>query len=110
MGSAYAIILPSVEALESDLGLGKGAYEQVRGEEIDVRESEEIQRTPSERGPSIDENAAILAVSPHASIFEEREGENAAKEVKLSLQDKIQLIKPMLTVFILPLVLVYFFE
>jgi battenin len=71
LGIGYAIVLPTVEAVQEESGLAKGTYEQVRGEESDWQDS---------------------------------------SHVKLTLQDKIRLIKPMLTVYILPLVLVYFFE
>jgi battenin len=116
MGLAYGLILPSVEALEADLGIGKGGYAQVRAEEFDVRDGEEDEEEEEEEarlpghGHGIDEDEAILAVSPHASLFEGVDGDTSTKEIKLSLQDKIQLIKPMLLVYILPLVLVYFFE
>lgn len=106
MGFTYSVVLPSIEAVESELGAAKGDYEPLRADEDDERESEERPRTPP-----TDETAAILAVSPHASlILDATEQDKDGAQVRLSLHDKMQLIKPMLFVYILPLVLVYFFE
>lgn len=59
------------------------------------------------------QEAALLAVSPHASNFSS-EGDDSHQQpqtsVRLTAQDKLRLIKPMLFVYIAPLVLVYFFE
>lgn len=109
MGFSYAVILPSVESIESEMQSGKGDYRVVLGEEYEVRDSEDVQ-SPSQQGPSIEEIAAVLAVSPHASTFEGVDANLDVTQVRLTLQDKVKLIKPMLLVFILPLVLVYFFE
>lgn len=106
MGLAYSIILPSIESVEEEVKTGKGAYEPIQAEEYDGRESED--GSTSQRGSSIDENA-----SPHASFMQESEPDKSIKEInklQLTLQDKMKLIKPMLFVYILPLVLVYFFE
>lgn len=112
MGSAYSIVLPSIESIENEFGTAKGDYEPIHAEEYDVRESEDSSPASPERRQSTSENAAVLAVSPHASIIETIPGEGVSKasQVKLTMHDKIQLIKPMLLVYILPLVLVYFFE
>jgi battenin len=108
MGFAYSIALPSTDSVENELGV-KAAYEPIQGEEYEVRDSEDISSASPERGPSMDEAAAVLAVSPHASMIDSDDSSRAT-QVKLTMNDKIQLIKPMLFVYIFPLVLVYFFE
>jgi hypothetical protein len=112
MGIAYSVVLPSIESVENELGTVKGTYEPLQGEDYDVRDSEDLSSSSPVREPSLDEAVAILAVSPHASSIETVEGDGVtrASQVKLTMHDKIQLIKPMLFVYIFPLVLVYFFE
>jgi len=112
MGFAYSVVLPSIESIENEFGSVKGDYEPIHAEEYDVRDSEDDTPISPESRQSTSENAAVLAVSPHASIIETVHGEGVSKasQVKLTMHDKVQLIKPMLLVYILPLVLVYFFE
>lgn len=111
MGIAYSVVLPSIDSVEEEMGIAKGTYEPLQAEEYDSRESEND--SISQRGPSIDESAAVLAVSSHVSFIQASEPDGILKDiskVQLTLRDKMELIKPMLFVYILPLVLVYFFE
>ena len=112
MGITYAIILPNVEALEAEREASKGSYEAVEADdEFAIRDSEDEPGSPARA--SLEESRAMLAVSPHASTIQNMDESLVTKDVskiRLTFQDKITLIKPMLFVYILPLVLVYFFE
>lgn len=132
MGITYAFILTSVQAVDDAEEDAKGSYEPLQAEAFDVgddsEDEEEVGQT-SEEGDNTkagrrssqdvqiaDSSANVpLAISPHASSFghvldQETGKRDPAKSVGLSLKDKIELIKPMLFVYIVPLVLVYFFE
>lgn len=137
MGITYAFILPSPEAVRAELEQEKeDGYTLVFDDEHvdddgqepidDVRVNEEAQgegrrgfkgarksTDDEERREDEAEDAALLAVSPHASNISSDGGDRqqqARTSVKLSAQDKLRLIKPMFFVYIFPLVLVYFFE
>lgn len=120
MGFTYAVILTSVQAVDDAEEDAKGSYEPLQAEAFDVgddSEEEEESETVRSGRPSRDEASASvpLAISPHASSFgeivDQEPGKgNPSKSTALSLRDKIELIKPMLFVYIIPLVMVYFFE
>lgn len=131
MAVAYGIVLPSVEAVAGDEADAKGSYAPLladdgRGARMsgdtdgededesdhgDRRQSSTSSRTAAVTGPT----AVPLAISPHASGVEGIDENDVPKSegqarVRLSLADKMKLIRPMLLVYIIPLVLVYFFE
>lgn len=131
MGFTYAVILTSVQAVDDSEEDAEGSYEPLQAEAFDVgddSEDEEIEREGDEpdhikangrssRDILNEESSASvpLAISPHASSFgdmvDQESGKgDLSKSVGLSLRDKIELIKPMLFIYIVPLVLVYFFE
>ncbi|PWN93879.1 batten's disease protein Cln3 [Acaromyces ingoldii] len=137
MGITYAFILPSPEAVRAELEQEKeDGYTLVFDNEHvddggqepvdDVRVNEEAQgegrrgfkgarksTDDEERREDEAEDAALLAVSPHASNISSDGSDlqqQARTSVKLSARDKLHLIKPMFFVYIFPLVLVYFFE
>lgn len=129
MGFTYAVILTSVQAVDDAEEDAKGSYEPLQAEAFDVGDDSEEDEVDQEDPDNIktsrrtsrdilneESSASVpLAISPHASSFgeivDQESGKgNSSKSVGLSLKDKIELIKPMLFVYIVPLVLVYFFE
>lgn len=123
MGFTYAFILPSVQSVDDAESDHKGLYAAIQADAYDADDDdEEVEEENAEEADSrdhIDEPSSAnvpLAISPHASTFDRIHDQetikngDSAKKVRLSIHDKIQLIKPMMFVYIVPLVLVYFFE
>ncbi|PWN33942.1 batten's disease protein Cln3 [Meira miltonrushii] len=92
MGFTYAVILTSVQAVDDAEEDAKGSYEPLQAEAFDVGDDSE-----GEEESESSDNARTTGRAP-------------SKSAALSLRDKIELIKPMLFVYIVPLVMVYFFE
>lgn len=125
MGLTYAFILPTVQAVDGAEVEAKGAYEPLHAEAYDIADDDTDEEgeggaarpNGGEAHPSNEEDTVPagvpLSVSPHASSVDDHlddalDGDGS--RVRLSLADKMELIKPMLFVYIVPLVLVYFFE
>lgn len=104
-GTAYGIILPSVDSFHGVEG--RGMYEQLHG---DAPSPDEESADDAEEANDPSGNADVsFGVSATSSEFEQMRKDAEACD-RLSFSDKLSLIKPMLFVYIIPLVLVYFFE
>lgn len=127
MTIAYGLVLPTVEEIQDCESDRQGEYapifdgdraseddeEQEHSRAPSVSRDEARRQSTSSRRTSLEADTAPvpLSVSPHASTISSIEhAKGSESDVVLSLADKMQLIKPMLFVFILPLILVYFFE
>ena len=102
MVGSYLLILPSPEQVAAENDANTYAAlptdADVLGDDSDDEDEQpESAAAATEVGVSAPDAAALG-------------GKSAAGGVKLSFLDKMQLLKPMLLPFILPLVLVYFFE
>ena len=107
MVGAYVLILPTVEKLLGQTG--RGAYEAVPT--IDQTPSHQDGRPKDDDEDDEESDAESimeLAASPIALASSESPGHHA--QIRLSFQDKMTLLKPMLWPYIFPLVTVYFAE
>ncbi|CAO1615983.1 unnamed protein product [Sympodiomycopsis kandeliae] len=130
MAAAYFVLLPDVDKMkefETNAILNRTTRAQIRGqvrgdgyqpvardqddedddsqEELDGDEEDALNGTVADQ-VAAQSNGAPVTLLPRGlndSIIED-------KRIKLSMEEKISLLKPMLIPFILPLVLVYLFE
>jgi battenin len=121
MAAAYFVVMPDVDALkEFEAGLTGahgGGYQAVPSADTE-EDSDEEDETPTgdEQARERTSTAADAVGVSHAPTVplslpsELDENIRESKTVKLSFQEKMDLLKPMLIPFIAPLVLVYLFE
>ncbi|PWN22834.1 batten's disease protein Cln3 [Microstroma glucosiphilum] len=99
MAAAYFVVMPDVEAMkEFEAGLTSahgGGYQAVPSADDEDSDEEDEALTGEEQARGTTSTAADAVGS---------------KTIKLSFQEKMDLLKPMLVPFIAPLVLVYLFE
>jgi battenin len=125
MGISYAVVLPSIDAVNEAEGESNVAYEPLAHEAYDAprgsseeenedhtQDDDEDEQSGTTRSSKHARKPPLLSSSASASAMDSNGSFKSKSELRvvLTLQDKMQLIKPMLFVYILPLVLVYFFE
>lgn len=121
MAGSYFLLMPKVEsmkAFETDQIMSgsrnRAGYQTVSTEAPDNSDSEDEDETREEQAAEHELASAIGTVHaptlPTALPRELNESIPESQTIKLSFDDKMKLLKPMILPFIAPLVLVYLFE